>query len=62
LDHEGPNLGENLAVEGFAGHAKPTLGIRVDVTESEIDDGAGGIGDAVEDVEVVQSAFSGSKE
>ena len=51
LDHEGPNFGKDFAVEGFAGHAKPTLGIRVNVTESEVDDGAGGIGDAVEDVE-----------
>ena len=62
FDHEGPNFGEDFAVEGFARHAEPTLGIRVDVTESEVGNGAGGIGDAVEDVEVVQSAFSGGKE
>lgn len=62
FDHEGSNFGEDFAIDGFARHAEPTLGIRVDITESEVDDGAGGIVNAVEDVEVVQSAFSGGKE
>ena len=62
FDHEGSNLGEDLAIEGFARHAEPTLGIRVDVTESEVDDLTQGIVNAVKDVEVVQSAFSGRKE
>lgn len=62
FDHEGPNFREDLAVEGSAGHAEPTLGIWIDVTEFEVHDGTGGIGDAVENVEVVQGAFSGGKE
>lgn len=62
FDHERPNLGEDFAVKGFAGYAQPTLGVRVDVTEAEVDDGSGGIGDAVEDVEVVQCAFGSGEE
>lgn len=62
FNHEGSNFGEDFAIEGFAGHPEPPLGIRVDVTESEVDDGTRGIVNAVKDVEVVQSAFSGGKE
>lgn len=62
LNHKGPNFGEDFAIKGFAGHAEPTFGIRVDVAESEVDNGAGGIRNPIEDVEVVQSAFSSSEE
>jgi hypothetical protein len=62
FDHEGSNFGEYFAVKGFAGHTEPMLGIWIDVAESEVDNSAGGIGDAIEDVEVVQTAFSGGKE
>jgi hypothetical protein len=62
FDHERPNFGEDFAVECFAGHSEPPLGPGVDVAESEIDDGAGGTGNAIEDVEVIQSAFGGGEE
>ena len=62
LDHEGPNLGEGFPVEALAGHAEPTLGIWVDVAESEVDDGAGGIGNPIKDIEVVEGRFSSGEE
>ena len=62
LDHEGPNFGEDFSVEAFAGYAKPTLSLRVDVAEGEVDDSPGFIGDAVEHVEVVERAFSRGEE
>jgi hypothetical protein len=62
LDHEGPNLGKDFPVEALAGHAESTLGIRVDVAESEVDDGAGGIGNPIKDIEVVEGRFSSGEE
>ena len=62
LDHEGPNLCEDFAVEGLAGHAEAALGIRVDVAECEVDDGAGRIGNAIKNVEVVEGRFSSGEE
>ena len=62
FDHEGSKFGKNFAIDGFTGDAEPTLSIRVEVSESEVDDETGGILNAVKDVEVVQSVFSGGKE
>ena len=62
LDHEWPNFRQDFAVKRFAGHAKPTLGVRVNVAEAEINDSTGGIRDAVKDVEVIQGAFRRGEE
>lgn len=62
MDHEWTDFGEDLAVKGLPAHAQTAFGIGIDVAESEVDDGTGGIGDAIEDVEVVQSALRGGKE
>ena len=62
LDHEWPHFGEDFSIEAFAGYAQPALSLRVNVAEGEIGDSSGFIGEAVEDVEVVQSAFDSSEE
>ncbi len=51
-----------LAVEAFARHTQAALGIRVDVAEAKVDNGAGGVGHAVEDIEVVEGVFRGCEE
>lgn len=56
-DHEGTHFGEDLAVKAFARHAEAALGVGVDVAEAKVDDGAGGVGHAVEDVEVVEGVL-----
>lgn len=62
FDHEGPDFGEDFAVKGLAGYAEPTCGIGVDIAESEVNDGAGRIGDPIEDVEIVKRALRSSQE
>src|SRR5215475_1181889 len=54
--HEGPNFGENLAVEAFTGYTEPTFSVRVDIAEGEVYDCPGGVGNTVEDIEVIESA------
>jgi hypothetical protein len=61
FDHEWPNFGEDFAVKGFAGRAEPTLCIGVDIAKTKVYDCAGFVGNAVEDIEVVQSTFGGGK-
>ena len=62
LDHEGPDLGEDFAVKALARHTESTRSIGIDIAESKVDNRTGRIGDAVEDVEIVESAFSSSEE
>ena len=56
-------LNVRARVTSFASEiAEPALGIRVYVAEAEVDDGAGRIRNAVEDIEVIESTFrSGEK-
>src|ERR1700740_3480970 len=56
-DHERANLGKDFPDKTLALGIKPPFRIGVDVAETEVDNFARGIGDAVKDVEVVEAAL-----